>query len=352
MEIPSGKLRGLKRMADTSGRFKMLAVDQRAPLLKMVAERGGNPSDPYPEVARIKAALVNSLAGRSSAVLVDPDYGYSEAEALIPAHKGLLMTAEDFRFEESEGGRKSRLFPGWDIAKIKRMGADGVKLLLWYRADAEDGVKAHQQELARQVGEACREYDIAFLLELLVYPFKGADNYTTEYLEDTQKRPDLVIRGLRDFTDVSMGVDIFKVETPIPAAKLPDPDASDSGEAQAWFDKVGEAIDRPWVMLSAGAGMEEFRRILTYAYRSGASGFLAGRAIWGKAFQDYPDIDKAIAGFNGDSAAYMDKINGLTDQSAAPWSAARHYGGTVTLAGSGLGFPASYPGFPAAKGGH
>jgi len=34
------------------------------------------------------------------------------------------------------------------------------------------------------------------------------------------------------------------------------------------------------VMLSAGAAMAEFANVLRYAYRAGAHGFLAGRAIW------------------------------------------------------------------------
>ena len=57
------------------------------------------------------------------------------------------------------------------------------------------------------------------------------------------------------------------------------------------FDHLGRAAGRPWVMLSAGAGKDDFRRILTFAYRAGASGYLAGRAIWWDAFQSFPDLD-------------------------------------------------------------
>mgnify|MGYP003433486464 CR=1 FL=1 len=39
MKISAGKLRGLRRLADASGRFKMVAVDQRPPLLKAIAAK-------------------------------------------------------------------------------------------------------------------------------------------------------------------------------------------------------------------------------------------------------------------------------------------------------------------------
>lgn len=52
---------------------------------------------------------------------------------------------------------------------------------------------------------------------------------------------------------------------------------------------MGRIAGRPWVMLSAGAGKLQFRNILTHVYRAGASGYLAGRAIWLDAFAHFPD---------------------------------------------------------------
>ncbi|MBB4019387.1 tagatose 1,6-diphosphate aldolase [Chelatococcus caeni] len=347
MTVSAGKLRGLKRLADDSGRFKMVAVDQRPPILKALGEKLAPRQPGYDEVSAVKALLARVLTPLGSAVLIDPDYGYSRAVDDIPARRGLLITLEDFRFEEDEGGRRTRLYPGWDVGKIKRMGADGVKLLLWYRPDAAREVVAHQQALVRQVGEACARYDIAFLLELLVYPFKGASNHTTDYIEDREKRPDLVLQSLADFADPAYGVDIYKLESPVPAGALPDPAGSDAAvaETERLFARMAGLIDKPWVMLSAGAGMEEFRRVLTYAYRAGANGYLAGRAIWWQAFRHYPDLQAMERELASDGIGYMKDINRLTDDSAQPWQTAAAFGGAPGLADAGHDFPGRYAGF-------
>jgi tagatose 1,6-diphosphate aldolase len=235
----------------------------------------------------------------------------------------------------------------WSVGKIKRMGADGVKLLLWYRPDASRDVLAHQRNLVRDVGAECRRYDIPLLLELLVYPFKGAKGHTTEYTEDKKKYPELVLQSLRDFADPEFGVDIYKVESPVVADQLPDPSA-DSPEAratQSLFDEISRIIDGPWVMLSAGASMDVFRRILGFAYRAGANGYLAGRAIWWPAFGLYPNLAAMGARLDSEAVHYMREINDLTTLRAVPWTQARAVSGHLDLLAGGYTFPSDYPSF-------
>ena len=102
--------------------------------------------------------------------------------------------------------------------------------------------------------------------------------------------------------------------------------ANGSAEVQAVFDEMGRLAGRPWVMLSAGAGKPEFRRVLEYAFAAGASGFLAGRAIWLDAFQAYPDWGAIRAGLEGGAADYMADISALADAKAANWAAHACYG--------------------------
>ena len=347
MKLSAGKLRGIRRLADSDGRFKMVAVDQRPPMLKALAEKLDGRKPGYEDLGVVKAALAETLLPHGSALLIDPDYGYPQAEAVIAPNKGLLITLEDFNFTETEEGRKTSVMQGWGVDKVKRMGADGVKLLLWYRPDASADVVAHQKALVRSVGDACRAHDIPFLLELLVFPFKGTAGHTTDYAEDKDKHPELVLQSLRDFAGPEYGVDIYKLESPALARDLPDPDedTAEAREAQKQFDAISAIIDKPWVMLSAGASMEVFRRVLTYAYRAGANGYLAGRAIWWPAFQHFPDVAAMMADLKSQSADYMADINRLTDAKARPWTDAKLFGGSVTLADAGHSFPADYPAF-------
>ena len=71
-------------------------------------------------------------------------------------------------------------------------------------------------------------------------------------------------------------------------------------------------------MLSAGAPKDAFARVLSYAYRAGASGYLAGRAIWWEAMQAYPDLVAASARLGAESVPYMRMLNELTRANARP----------------------------------
>jgi tagatose 1,6-diphosphate aldolase len=61
--------------------------------------------------------------------------------------------------------------------------------------------------------------------------------------------------------------------------------------------------------------------VLHYAYTAGASGYLAGRAIWLAAFQRFPDWDGIRDDLRGDAIPYMRELNSLTDAAARPWHA-------------------------------
>ena len=316
-----GKTWHLRRLADAKGRFKMVAVDQRPPLAQIVSKgRGISASEAsFGDMCALKRLLAQELAPRASAILVDPNFAYPAAIDAIPARTGLIMTLEEHRFAETPGGRRSASIPHWSVEKIKKLGADGVKVLAWYRPDASEDVKAHQSAYVEGVGKACAAFDIPFVFELLVYPFPGTKEHTTAYVEDRAKQPRMVIDSVREFADPRYGVDLFKLESPIPAADLP-VDAEGRARAQALFDAMGAATaGRPWVMLSAGAGMQDFATVLAFACKAGACGFLAGRAIWWQALQAFPDIEACRAALRAEGVPYFAQLSELTDAEASAW---------------------------------
>jgi tagatose 1,6-diphosphate aldolase len=321
-----GKTRGLARLADTEGHFRMVALDQRPPMFEAIAQARKIARDQvtYADVAAAKRLLVEALAPYCSSMLFDPNFAVPAAIDLLPAHCGLIMTLEEHRVEETRGGRKSRVIDNWSVAKIRAMGGDAVKVLAWYRPDADAEVNAHQQKFVREIGEQCARNDIAYVLELLVYPFLGSAGHTADYVESPGKLPQLVIESVREFAKPQYGVDLLKLESPLAANGLPPSDGSPAANAaQKQFDAIGEicdAHDIPWVLLSGGAAHDKFERVLEYAYAAGAGGFLAGRTIWLDAVRNhFPDLAAVSAALKKDSVAILDSLSVLTKARAHSW---------------------------------
>jgi tagatose 1,6-diphosphate aldolase len=349
MTISAGKYWGMKRMADAAGRYKMTAVDQRPPIKNPIKAKRGTAEAPWEDVAGFKELLIEELQAESSAMLLDPHYAYPRGVTLLDKRLGLIVTLEDSLFREAASGsgdRYSAEIDDWSVEKIKRVGGDAVKVLTWYRPDGDPAVCRAQQDFTQRVGDACRRYDIAYVFELLVYPLAKDEEQTRDYVEMRTKHPQLVLESVQTFADPKYGVDLFKLESPLAAADVPGVGAPGWEEAQKWFDALGQAAGRPWVMLSAGAGMDEFRKVLTHAYRAGASGYLAGRAIWLKAFQHFPDWDAIRRELRGEAVDYMKSLNALTDSQARPWHAHECYGaGGARVHPADASFRHVYPGF-------
>ena len=98
-------------------------------------------------------------------------------------------------------------------------------------------------------------------------------------------------------------------------AKLPDPQGPGAAAAQALFDEMGVACgDVPWVLLSAGGSMQQFEHALVYACRAGASGFLAGRAVWWNALQAYPDAAAVRTALQNSGVPYLGRLRETVDR--------------------------------------
>lgn len=322
-----GKNRGLARLADADGHFRMVALDQRPPLFEAIARAKGIAKDQveYADVTAAKRLLVEALSPHCSSMLFDPNFAVPAAIDVLPPRCGLIVTLEEHRVEETTGGRKSRAITDWSVDKIRAMGADAVKVLAWYRPDAEPAINEHQKRFVREIGRDCARHDIPYVLELLVYPFLGNANHTADYVESPGKLPSLVIESVREFAKPEYGVDLLKLESPLAANSLPARDGSAAAKAaQREFDAIGEICrerDIPWVLLSGGAAPEKFERVLDFAYVAGAGGFLAGRTIWLDAVvKHFPDRKAVAASLRKDGLGVLERLNHLTAARSAKWA--------------------------------
>ena len=319
MQLSPGKLLGMKRLADQNGIFKMTAADQRPPIKNPIAKHLNVNEAPWGEVARFKKMLVENLQEHSTALLLDPHFAIPYSMNIFNPKKGLVVTLEDSIFLDTDEGRISQNIDNWSVSKIKRMGADAVKVLAWYRPDAEKNVLEAQQQYVQKIGDECAKHDILFLFELLVYPLSKDLHQTKEYIEMQNKKTDHVLESVREFSNKKYGVDVFKLESPVNVNKITDTDLNA-------FREMGKIAGRPWVMLSAGAGKEEFKKVLKLAFQAGCSGFLAGRAIWLDAFMHYPNWDKIQTHLESNAKDYLYEIGEIADKSALSWNNHLCYG--------------------------
>ncbi|HEX7004085.1 MAG TPA: tagatose 1,6-diphosphate aldolase [Trueperaceae bacterium] len=344
VSLSAGKYRCLQNLADDGGRFKMVAVDQRPPLFRALARHGDRDLEEVGdgEISDVKKLLVEVLARHSSAILVDPIWAHPDALPLIPGRVGLISTLEDYAFEERAGERYSLPIEGWSVAKIKRCAADGVKVLAYHRPDLSPAAAQHQDAFVASVGEACRRLDIPFILELIYYP-KGDERVDSPRF--ASQKPEMVLTSLRHFAQPRFAVDLFKLEFP---ADLKHTFEFASGafdgrerepvyrlaEVEGYLRELDSASPVPWVLLSAGVGRREFAVDVELAVAAGASGFLAGRAVWFETLDPYPDMDAVRRRLIDEAVPYLASISGLADR-ALPWTDHRRFGGAPVIEGAG-----------------
>ncbi len=261
-----GKLRGLSQCASPNGTFCILALDHRQAMIKAFSRYG----DKAFEVSvAFKKEVIRTLYPYSSAFLLDPVIGAAPAiaDSTLPGTAGLIITVEDSGYAGDSTARISRLPKGWNVEKVKRMGASAVKLLIYFHPEAETA--ASMKEFLAEVSADCTRCDIPLFLEILTYS-KTNDQ---EPLSGALRR-DVILRSVSELTPI--GGEVLKVEFP----------ASLSEDRHTWEDacrSISQASCIPWVLLSAGVDSEVFLEQTAIACANGASGVLAGRAIWKEA---------------------------------------------------------------------
>ena len=73
-----------------------------------------------------------------------------------------------------------------------------------------------------------------------------------------------------------------------------------------------KTIASPWVVLSSGVPPEQFPAAVEWACREGASGFLAGRAVW-RGVLGRPDLEAAL---RAEAAPRLEQLAAVVDRIA------------------------------------
>lgn len=307
MKTTPAKARAYSRIGDGAMRFGALAIDQRPPLMNLVAQAlGKDPEGVAAEVAELKGLLADTLARSATGILIDPYYAFPAAMPLLPRETGLMLTLEHHRFETVEGGwRKSQLIPGWSVERAVQIGADGLKLLAWHRHDAPAEVVQHQLELVRKVGEECQKADRLFIFEVLPYPLPGEDEATYK-----AKLREMSLEIAAAFADPGFHIDLYKLAIPGAASLVREWGGSayslDDLEADM---KEYSKLPAPWLLLSGGLNTDQFVDAFERAASAGSRGYLAGRAIWQHPLRKYPDLAATRAALLEEGREALDRLN-------------------------------------------
>lgn len=302
-----GKIRGLQEISSPQGLITVLALDHRGTLIKAMGLNEMD-ADVYQKVRDFKFLAIRYLLPHATAVLIDPQFGGAEAiaRAVIPGSKGLMITLESSGYLGESTARYNEIIPGWSPAKIKRMGASAIKFKIDYHPQAGE-VTRRTEDLVKQVSEQAASLDIPLLLEPVSYSIDAKNK--KESAEYAHTRPAVVVETAQRLGPM---VDVLKLEFPHDAAFN-----QDEGEWKKACREVTSKSPVPWVLLSAGVEFDIFKRQARIACESGASGYVAGRAI----FQEAAPL-KGIARedyLKNISTIRMQELLEIASHTARPW---------------------------------
>lgn len=332
--ISEGKFKSLEAVSDKNGVIRAAAMDQRGSLQKSIAKaKGVAEKDVTPQMmSEFKTAVTRILTPHATAILLDPEFGMDAAKARSK-NAGLLLAYEKTGYDATGTGRIPTFIEGLSAKKIKEMGGDCVKVLLYYSPFDEKSVNDKKHEIMERIGKECEAADIAFFLEFVGYDPKGGDAKDLAY---AKIKPDVVIKSMEEFSKDRYKVDVLKVEIPIDVKFLKGSKAFNGTEAAYDWDEAKEIFRRqdactkkPFIYLSAGVSDEVFRENLELAESAGVdfAGVLCGRATWKDGIPVYGQKGlKALEEWLSDRGVKnIQALNKVLDKGAKPWYS--RYGG-------------------------
>ena len=253
-----------------------------------------------------KQNIVSGIRDSATAILLDPEVGGAQciASRSLNRKTGLIVALESTGYTGSSELRFSQLLPGWCVKKARRMGADAVKLLVYYHPKAKNSEKIIQ--LVDKVAKDCETWQIPFFLETLSYSIDPNEKKLT-----SEERLSVVVETARQLT--LPGVDILKTEFPL--------DINIEMDERNWAkacEALSKASNAPWVLLSASVDYNLFLKQVDVACRSGATGVAAGRAVWKEAINLTGDARKKYI----TTTVYerMEKLTELCENLGRPWT--------------------------------
>ncbi len=293
MVTPAGATPDPSSLARPSGAFAMLAVDQREAMRAMFAEYQSEPVTDE-QVTAFKLAATRILTPHASAVLLDRQFVLDRAieEQAVAPNCALIAAADHFIAGDDEIVADVEIDTTVDPAHYRDKGAAALKLLVIWRPDEDPDRRIGMVE--EFVGRCRSAGQVSIIEPVSRKPRDGRD-----WDWDAG-----VLAAARELG--ALGADLYKAEVPLHGQ-------GDAAEVRRRCAAITDVVSSPWVVLSSGVPQEVFPRAVELAVAEGASGFLAGRAVW-RSCIGAADIDKSL---REEAVARLARLSDLVDAAVA-----------------------------------
>jgi tagatose-1,6-bisphosphate aldolase len=271
--MTTAERRGYRQICRDDGLMLVVAADQRGGMRKVLAETPeAQAAIDEAALGAVKADIVRHLANKASCVLLDPVCAVPGVvdDGVLARDTGLLIGLDASGWDtDAEGHRLSKLVPGVTARRVRELGGTGAKLMVYLRPDRPEANTANIAIIRDCIADFAAE-DLLLVVEILTYRLDGESEeaYRAAF-------PGLIVESAR--ISVELGAKVLKLPYPGTAAAC--------AEITALCDGI------PWAVLSAGVDHETFIGQVETAMENGASGVIAGRALW----KDCISLDPAIA---------------------------------------------------------
>jgi sulfofructosephosphate aldolase len=157
----------------------------------------------------------------------------------------------------------------------------------------DDDRRAERVAMSRRFVELARGHGLLSVLEPVV-----------RVPED--EREDAIVEAARELGAVEPS--LYKCQVPLYGR-------GDADEITRHAERIDDALPVPWVVLSQGVDPNDFPRAVEASCRGGASGLLAGRAVWTATL----DADDPTELLRERSVPRLHELARIVDAHGRPW---------------------------------
>ena len=314
----------MTRLSNGNQVIAALANDQRGALKRLLAAAAGGGGFANDILVDFIKVISSELTPYASYILLDAEYGVTASE-LRHADCGFIAAYEKTEYDASTPGRLPDLLPIWSAKRIKELGADAVKILLYYDVDDKPEINDIKHALVERIGSECIAEDIPYFVEILTYDASDMDVTSREY---ASLKPHKVNGAMREFSKPRYNADVLKVEVPVNMNFVEDYTSEEpvytADEARAYFKEQSEATHLPFIYLSAGVSAKLFQETFVFSKESGSTfnGVLCGRATWKDAVAIFAkEGEEAAKAWLADQGRRnVEELNDVLVTKASPWT--------------------------------